>query len=382
MNKSKVAIVRCKGYEDELVYNSIKRGIDLLGGVLNFAKPGEKMVLKPNVLVGADPAKAVTTHPIIFKAVGRIFKEAGTRVYFGDSPSFGGCESNMRRAGLMQVADDMGFVLADFDHGKEVSHNSALLNKRFVLANGILESDGVISLPKMKTHGLTRFTGAVKNQFGCIPGILKGQFHVKMSNPYDFATMLVDINTFIHPRLYIIDGIIAMEGNGPRNGKPRAMNVLLFSADPIAIDSIACKIIDLNPEFVPTSKPGEKASLGTYHYENIDVIGDDIESFIVKDFDVVKKPPIPTTDGTVRTFLKNQLTPRPVINTTKCTGCGTCIKICPVGATALDWMHHEAGKPPKHVYKNCIRCFCCQETCPEGAITIKSPILGKVIFRG
>jgi Pyruvate/2-oxoacid:ferredoxin oxidoreductase delta subunit len=193
--------------------------------------------------------------------------------------------------------------------------------------------------------------------------------------------MLVDINTFIRPRLYVMDGIVAMEGNGPRNGKSRPMKVLIFSADPIAMDSIACKMIDLNPEFVPTSKPGEKANLGTYHYENMDIAGERIESFVVTDFQVLRKPPITTSAGTMRALLKNRLTPRPVIDTAKCTCCGTCIKMCPVKPTAIDWMQQEAGKSPKHNYDKCIRCYCCQETCPEGAITIKTPLLGRLIFR-
>jgi len=382
MNKSRVVLVRCVEYRDDLVYEAVRKGIDLLGGMSAFVKIGEKIVMKPNVLIGSDPTKSVTSHPTVFKAVGKILQEAGAKVSYGDSPSFGGCESNMRKSGLKPIGDELGFTLADFDHGREVSHNAALQNKKFVFANGILEADGVVSLPKFKSHGLTRFTGAVKNQFGCIPGILKGQFHVKIADPYEFGTMLVDINTFIKPRLYIMDGIMAMEGNGPRNGKSRPMNVLIFSTDPIAMDSVACKMIDLNPEFVPTSKPGEKAGLGTYHYENIEIVGEKIESFVVKDFQVVRKPPVTTQGGAIRALLKNQLTPRPVINKSKCTSCGTCIKMCPVGPTALDWMQHEAGKSLKHNYNKCIRCYCCQETCPEGAITIKSPLLGRLLFRG
>jgi uncharacterized protein (DUF362 family)/ferredoxin len=379
--KSKVALVRCNQYNDELVYQAIRRGIDLTGGMAHYVKPGERIVMKPNVLIASDPAKCVTTHPAIFRATGRLLQEAGVSVLYGDSPAFAGCEFNMKRAGFKQIADESGFIPADFDHGREVTHKTALLNKRFVIANGILDADGVISLPKLKTHGLTRFTGAVKNQFGCIPGFLKGQFHTKMPDPRDFATMLVDINTLIKCRLYIMDGVMAMEGNGPRNGKPRLMSVLLFSSDPVALDSIACKMINLNPEFVPTSKPGELSGLGTYHYENIEVIGDNIDSFVVKDFQVVRRPPPPATSGLVRTLLKNHITPRPVIDLKKCSGCGTCIKMCPVGSSALDWMMHEEGKRPVHNYDKCIRCYCCQETCPEGAITIQNPLLGRLIFR-
>lgn len=382
VNRSKVALVRCDEYQEEKVYKAVKNGIDLLGGISNFVKPGEKITIKPNVLIGSDPSKSVTTHPTVFRATAKILQESGCIVSYGDSPSFGGCESNLKKSGLKQVGDELGIALADFDHGRNVSHNTALQNKKFVFANGILDADGVVSLPKMKTHGLTRFTGAVKNQFGCIPGILKGQFHVKIANPYDFATMLVDINTFIKPRLFVMDGIMAMEGNGPRSGKPRQMNVLLFSTDPIATDSIASKIIGLNPEYVPTSIPGEKAGLGTYHYDNIDIVGDNIETFMVNDFEVVKKPPARASGGIMRTFLKNRLTARPVVEKANCTSCGTCLKMCPVGPTALDWMRNEAGKSPKHNYQGCIRCYCCQELCPEGAITIRTPLLGKLVFRG
>ncbi len=362
MIKSKVAVVKCQSYDEKLVLEAVTRGVDLLGGTGAFVKPGEKIVLKPNVLIGSDPDKAVTTHPSVFKSVGLLFQKAGAVIQYGDSPSFGSCESNMRRSGLKQVGDEAGFQVADFDHGREISHPKALLVKKFTLANGVLDSDGVFSLPKLKTHGLTRFTGAVKNQFGCVPGFLKGQFHAKLADPHVFSTMLVDINTFIRPRLYVMDGIEGMEGNGPRNGISRHLGVLLLSKDPIALDAVACKLINLNPEFVPTSKPGEKSGLGTYHYENIDILGELIEPLIVKDFQVVRKAVPAASSGKVRTFIKNQITPRPVIDAAKCSACGTCIEMCPVGLTALDWKQLKTGKKiPRHHYNKCIRCYCCQE---------------------
>jgi ferredoxin len=194
--------------------------------------------------------------------------------------------------------------------------------------------------------------------------------------------MLVDINTLIRPRLYIMDGITAMEGNGPLGGRPRAMNVLLFSTDPVALDSIACKLIGLDPEFVPTSKPGEKSGLGTYHYEQIEVAGDDLESFIASDFDVKKKAPVRASSGKLNTFVKNQITPRPIIDRVKCIRCGTCIEMCPVGKDALQWEKGGGDQNyPLHNYTRCIRCYCCQETCPEGAITIRTPFIGRLLFR-
>jgi uncharacterized protein (DUF362 family)/NAD-dependent dihydropyrimidine dehydrogenase PreA subunit len=382
MNKSRVAVIKCTSYNDDEVLRSIKKGIELLGGVSQFVKPGEKIVLKPNILLGADPEKCVTTHPAVFKAVGQLFKSAGAIVYYGDSPSFGNAEPNLKKSGLKQVGDELGFILADFDFGRPVSHKDALLVKNFVIANGVLDNDGLVSLPKLKTHGFLRYTGAVKNQFGCVPGFLKGQYHVKLPDPYDFAAMLVDINTLIKPRLYVMDGITAMEGNGPRSGKPKQLNVLLLSTDPIALDATACRIIDLSPEVVPTSKLGEKAGLGTYHVENIEIVGEPLAAFIDKSFNVNRTTPTPVgKSGRAMSFIKNQITQRPLIDKTKCTRCGTCVRMCPVEPKAVDWDKGNKTQPPRHNYDRCIRCYCCQETCPEGAISIVSPWLVRLFAR-
>jgi uncharacterized protein (DUF362 family)/ferredoxin len=379
MNKTKVAVVRCNTYNNTQVLKAIQTGLDLLGGISVFVRPGERIVMKPNVLIGTDPNRGVTTHPTVFGAVGKLLKDAGARVYYGDSPAFGKSEPNLRRSGLKQIGDELGFILADFDSGRQVSHKDALLVKRFVIANGVLYSDGLVSLSKLKTHGLVRLTGAVKNQFGCIPGLLKSQYHVRLPDPYDFATMLVDLNTLIKPRLYVMDGIIAMEGNGPRSGKLKQLNVLLLSSDPVALDATACSIIALNPEIVPTSKPGEKAVLGTYHFENIEFVGESLESFVDPSFEVDRTAPMPTSGGKIRTFLKNRLTQRPIIDKAKCTVCGTCVRMCPVEPKAVDWYRGDNSKPPRHDYDRCIRCYCCQETCPEGAIFIETPLLGRLM---
>lgn len=381
MSKSRVALMRCETYDDDEVYKAVRSGIDLLGGVSQFAKPGERIVLKPNVLRGSSPDKCVTTHPAVFKAAGTVLKEIGATVYYGDSPSFGRCEPNVRKADLKRVADESGFILADFDSGRAVSHKDSLLVKSFVIANGVLDSDGLVNLPKLKTHPLVRFTGSVKNQFGCIPGLLKSQYHVKLPDPYDFAAMLVDLNTLVRPRLCVMDGIVAMEGNGPSNGKPKRMSVLLLSSDPIAVDATACRIIALDPEAVPTSKLGEKAGLGTYHSENIEIVGEDIQSFLDRSFEVIRTPPAPCASGRLRAFVKNRICERPVIDEVKCTRCGICVRLCPVEPKAVDWHTGDRSRSPTYRYDRCIRCFCCQENCPEGAVFVERPLMGRICFR-
>jgi len=382
MNKSKVALVRCQSYSYDIVLEAVQKGIDLLGGIDAFSKPGEKILLKPNVLIGSSPDSCICTHPSVFKAAGTLFKQSGATVYYGDSPAFGPSGINMMISGLKKTGDESGFIPAEFDTGRPVSHSKAILVKEFTIANGVLDCDGVISLPKFKTHGLTRFTGAIKNQFGCVPGLLKGSFHSRLPDIHDFSTMLVDLNVLIRPRLYIMDGIIAMEGNGPRNGKTREMNLILLSTDPVALDATACRIVNLDPVIVPTAMPGEKAGLGFYHSENIEITGEPLESFFTADFDIIRTPPVSIVERSkFRNFVKNRITDRPVIDKKLCTGCGTCIKMCPVEPKAVDWPHGENLGKPVHYYDRCIRCFCCQETCPEGAITIKRSFLSRLFIK-
>ncbi|WP_228725138.1 DUF362 domain-containing protein [Caproicibacter fermentans] len=220
MSKSKVALVRCGDYDFGHVKEAVQKGIDLLGGPDGFVSAGEKILLKPNWLSADPPEKCVTTHPSVFKAAAEIFQKAGAELTYGDSPAFQNPEHAAKRSGIEAVAAELGIAPADFQSGREVFFSEGRQNKKFTIANGVLDSDGVVSLPKMKTHAFQRVTGAVKNQFGCIPGTRKGEFHVRIPDAAAFARMLIDLNSYIRPRLFIMDGILAMEGNGPRGGTP------------------------------------------------------------------------------------------------------------------------------------------------------------------
>ncbi len=160
----------------------------------------------------------------------------------------------LKKIGIAQVAEELGIELADFENGEDVFYEDALQNKKLYVAKGILDADHVISLPKLKTHGFQKMTGSIKNQFGCVPGKLKGEMHVKLPSAIDFSKMLVDLNNFVNPSLYVMDGILAMEGNGPRGGKPLAMNCLIISTDAVALDATVCRMVNLKPEYVPTTK--------------------------------------------------------------------------------------------------------------------------------
>lgn len=344
-----------------------------------FAGPGEKILLKPNLLVAEPPEKCVTTHPAVFKAVAEVFKEQGAILSYGDSPAMGTTAKAARKTGISEVADRMAIRQADFKTRVDVFFEKGIQNRRFTVAKAISDHDGVISLPKLKTHGLEKITGAVKNQFGCVPGPLKGEFHVRLPGADDFANMLVDLNNYINPRLYVMDGIFGMEGNGPRGGTPRKMGVLLLSSDPVALDATVCRLVHLNPGYVPTIVSGMNSGAGTFLENEIEIVGDDTQNLSFPDFDVDRQAVHPYRPGYIAGLLDRRLVPKPVIREEKCVQCGLCVRMCPAVPKALSFEDEAGAKPPVYDYDRCIRCFCCQEICPEQAVVLKTPALRKIM---
>lgn len=378
---STVALIRCESYDTDAVRRAVRRGIDLLGGPRAFVKPGESILLKPNWLAAAPPEDCVTTHPAVFRVVAEVLKEAGAVLSYGDSPAFQAPELAARKTGCQAVGDELGLKLADFVTPVEVFFEGGKQNKRFTVAKAVAECDGLVSLPKLKTHGFLKFTGSIKNQFGCVPGALKGEFHVKMPDARDFAQMLVDLNHWVSPRLYVMDGIVAMEGNGPRGGTPCPMNLLLLSADPVALDATVCRLLDLDPSLVPTTVFAQQAGCGTLELSEIELVGDPFVSFKKPGFDI-QRDPLPTfRSGGLFRAVNNALVPKPFIVAEKCTRCGTCVRVCPVSPKAVDWHGGNRAEPPSYRYDLCIRCYCCQELCPEKAVELKVPFLRRLVGR-
>ncbi|OHD64068.1 MAG: hypothetical protein A2176_08630 [Spirochaetes bacterium RBG_13_51_14] len=378
---SKVALIRCGTYDIEDVRRAVKRGIDLLGGTARFADRGTRVLLKPNLLVGDVPEKCVNTHPSVFRAVAEQFIAVGATVTWGDSPAIGSSTAAAKKSGILSVSEELNIGEADFRTGVEVFFEKGRQNKKFIIAKAVTDNDVVISLPKMKTHGFEKLTGAVKNQFGCVPGVRKGEYHIKLPDPDSFAQMLVDLNNLVNPMLYVMDGIWAMEGNGPRGGKPRKMNLLLFSDDPIALDATVCRLIHIDPHYVPTIIFGHQSGSGTFLESEIELLGDDIAGLKQTDFDVERAPLKAYQMKGILRFVKNRLVPKPYIIEDKCISCGVCVTMCPTVPKSVDWFKGDKTRPPAHNYQTCIRCFCCQEVCPESAILLKVPLLRR-IFSG
>ncbi len=376
---SKVALVYCDSYEDEKVYDAVKKGMDLLGDLDKIFTKDEKVLLKPNMLAADSPEKASTTHPSVFEAVARVLSELKVDLSYGDSPAFHKPLTASKKIGIHKRAEKLDVPLADFENGLDVFFEEGLISRKFFIANGVMEADSVVSLPKLKTHGFARMTGSVKNQFGCIPGKLKGEMHVKLPGGIEFSQMLVDLNYYIKPKLYVMDGIIAMEGNGPRSGNPIPMNVLVLSTDPIALDATICRMMNLDPELVETIKAGHEIGMGTYLEDEIDLVGEPIERFINKDYDVVRRPIEKASENGLRSVINQLFVSKPYIISQKCIKCGVCVNMCPVPEKAVNWKKGDKSQVPVYDYSKCIRCYCCQELCPQSAIEIKTPALRKLI---
>jgi uncharacterized protein (DUF362 family)/Pyruvate/2-oxoacid:ferredoxin oxidoreductase delta subunit len=375
-----VALIKCGSYEPGSVYTALSRAVELLGGIAQFARPGEKILLKPNMLFGKDPGQAVTTHPAVFEAAVRLFQSAGARLSYGDSPGYGSPKQIAGKTGLKDIAEKYGVTPADFENHRITSYPEGKIHRSFPVAAGVLDAEGIVSLPKMKTHGLTRITGAVKNQLGCIVGFEKAKFHFQYPNVFHFSRMLADLNNLLRPRLYIMDGITAMEGEGPSGGDPVSMGVLLVSRDPVALDATFCRLVGLDPSYVPTVTEGEAAGLGLYNEKDIVILGDAPESCMNLNFDVKRIPAGNSATFHILRPFKDLLVPRPVILEPACKKCGICIEACPVPGKALAFEGGKRTAPPRFDYSRCIRCFCCHEMCPHKAIRIKTPVPGKILM--
>jgi Uncharacterized conserved protein len=372
------------GYEEEAVFEAVERGIALLGGWDMMVKPEEQLLLKPNLLNRADPGRAVTTHPAVFEAVVRSLKEKGfSRLSYGDSPGHpGSVEKTAEVCGIKEAADRLEVPLADFSRGVSTEYVRGRTSRRYEICQGVLDSDGIINLCKMKTHQLERITGAVKNMFGCVYGINKGASHAKYPDAESFAQMLVDLNLLLKARLHIMDGIVAMEGNGPASGTPVNMRVILISEDPVALDATFCRLVDLDPSTVPTVLYGGILSLGKWKEEDIEIVGAErLSDYRNSDFDVFREK----NRGGKWSYIGklSALARKPVIIKAKCIRCGACVEACPLeekalafprnGGTAAD--SETERQIPVYDYRKCIRCYCCQEMCPKQAITVKRKLI-------
>jgi len=390
-----VVLCRVKDYDPILVHSALSGAFRLLDVKGRF-QPGEKILIKPNLLSAVSPERAVTPHPVVFAALAEVLSGLELTLSYGDSPAMSQPSAAARMAGLAEIADRMGIVQADFSTSTSVRFSQGVHLKEAPIANGVLAADGLVNLCKLKTHALTGMTGAVKNLYGIIVGPRKAQLHVQFPDLQSFAHMLSDLNREFPPRLVVMDAIIAMEGNGPMNGKPRPCGWLIIGQDPVAVDTVGAVIMGYNPGDLIVLKTAQKAGLGQANPEAIEIslfdaatggttgkgsLSDLSSQLEIPDF---VRPAFSRSLMTLATkvagpLIKRHVMERPAIRPDVCTHCGQCVKACPVDPKALTQRQPEAV--PSYRYDRCIRCYCCQEICPAGAIVVEPAWPGR-IFAG
>ena len=376
--KSKVVLLPCGEYKEEKIYTLLKQGLDFLGGLETLIPKGAKILLKPNLLKKAEVEKAVITHPVVVGAFARILRENGyEHIVLADSCGHGTTQAVIRGTGMNTYLEKYHIPAIDYSEGVKTVYPQGIQAKEFILPKELLEQDCVISLSKMKTHALERITGAVKNSYGFVYGFHKAKGHTQYPSADSFARMLIDLNKCVSPKLYVMDGIVAMEGNGPGSGDPVPMNVMLMSTDPIALDSVFSRLVYLKPEMVPTNYHGEKMRLGTWKEEEITLLTPEGEISMAEAVKQYGNPAFNVDRTEVRRNIWTKMAgalkifqKKPYIETDKCVRCGICVQSCPVPGKAVDFKKGK-GKPPVYDYRKCIRCFCCQEMCPKKAIKVK-----------
>lgn len=376
--REKVAIVSCPDYTFEKVFAAVKESVDLLGGIRQFVKPGSRVLIKPNLLSGRPPEKAVTTHPAVVKATIKLVKETGGIPFLGDSPGGGNLLKVAEKTGIKGVADEMGCPLIEFTETSEMKALEGRTFKKIEVAKAALEADVIISLPKVKTHGLTVLTLGIKNMFGCIPGMFrKIQWHLSAgANPEYFSEMLVELYGIIRPELTIVDGIVAMEGNGPNMGRPRPLGLIFAGVDCVALDAVIAEVLSLPVKEVVTTKIAMEKGLGIGDLNGIEVLGEKIENVRIKGFKTPKGfSPDYLFVKVLSGLFSQSMTVRPIWIQDKCSACGTCAEVCPPKAIQME------GEKIKIDYRKCIRCFCCSELCPEEGMGTGEGFLLKMLKR-
>lgn len=368
---NKVSFAACETYRLDAVLEAVAKSLEPLGGMKSFVKPGERALLKPNLLSAKRPEEAITTHPAVLEAVIVLVKQAGGIPVVGDSP--GGKISDLRTyweaTGTAEACRRQKAELVSFE--KSGVYEKRVGNRKYYIARPVLDADVVINIPKLKTHSLTVLTCAVKNMFGAVPGIRKSMHHREEPKPREFSGLVADIYSLVKPHMNIVDAVVGMDGAGPSAGDPKPLGFVMAGADGVAVDAAAAHLLGMDPFKVPTTAIAHRRGLGQGDIRKIELAGD--VPGVRSDFrwpSLWRYSLIPSSLARAGARL---FWIRPAIDPGKCVNCGACVESCPVSALSPE------GRVPAFNYRLCINCLCCQEICPEHAISQKKSLLAGLL---
>ncbi len=380
METYKAAIVACADYDGGTVRKALEEAVERAGG-LDWVAPGMRVGVKLNLCAGFKPERAATTHPVMAAELTKMLVARGASVVLGDSPGELFSPVVLNRiysvTGMRLCEEAGGELNQDYSH-RTVENPDGVTLKTFEYCSWLDGCDAVVSFCKLKSHGLMGMTAAVKNLYGVIPGTVKSEYHFRYPDPMAFADLMVDLNEFVRPRLYLCDAVDCMEGNGPTQGTPRHMGAVLAGTDPYAMDRLCAYLLGVEEKELltleaakrrgllsPDGEPDCMAEAAPFRIEDFKRSGA-TSSWFAMDPD----------DGAVKKLLKKGLSlllrSRPKLYD-GCVGCGHCAELCPAKAITI------RDKKAVIDRKKCVRCFCCQEFCPTGAMKVQRTLVARIL---
>ncbi len=364
--KTRVAVLQCDSYDTALLTRKINEGAALLGGFGRFIKPGMNVLLKVNLIGPLPPESAAVTHVEFIRAVIRLLRPLGCGIWVGDSSggAIGGKAQTGRSftvSGIAKMAEEEGAVAKNFDR-EGVAEVKTADGSPMYLAKPVFDADLIINLPKLKTHVAALYTGAVKNLYGCIPGLQKAHYHKQAQSGREFGEVLCEVNRHIRPGLVILDGVVAMDGQGPTAGHPYAAGKILMGTDPLALDTVAARMIGKDIRELAAYAASVREPLGESDLSRIEVCGDYNAPPKLPGFRLPRVMNAETRAGGVLGRLIDLMRTRPEVDPQLCRRCNVCVESCPT--LAID-------KSTKRInYDACIACMCCHEMCTYHAVKL------------
>ena len=273
----KVAIVKCEEYTRSAVKTAMLDSFAFFGGVENFIRPGERILLKPN-LIASSKGDAATTHAIFVESAIEIVKNQHATPLVGDSPAFGSARGVAKYAGILEVLKRQQIDIVEFK-------KNTLLRGDVRISKSVDDFDKIINLPKLKAHNQVRFTGATKNLFGFTKGKIKAWQHVRVQNNLEkFCLMILRINDIVKPTFTLVDAIEIMEKEGPRGGPVRHFGFVFSGVDCLSIDTVMAKCLNIDIRKVPLLHVARKNGYNGTSIDKIEIKGESLNSATLSDF--------------------------------------------------------------------------------------------------
>lgn len=396
-----VSISKCESYKEESVRPALKEVLDNIGG-LDFVRPGMKVGIKVNLITAMEPERAGTTHPSLIRELCILLTDLGAEVVIGDSPgelyNQAVLDRVYRVCGLSDMVKELGperkVKLNDDFSVSNAAFPEAESIKTFIYTGWLDKVDAIIDFCKLKTHAMMGFSCAVKNMFGTIPGTTKPEYHMRFPEERAFANMMVDLNEYFKPVLYLVDAVDGMEGNGPTSGSQRHVGALLASKRPYALDMVCADVIGMGLSDCAILGVAYERGLGPKEVSEVEIAGRvSVADIKIPDFQRATSHQSITfeKEGIIWKVaawaVKTVFNARPQVRAKECISCKKCHDICPAGAITMVPYTKTSGGQKKEITipsidrSKCIKCFCCQEYCPVGAMKVRENPVGKFIKR-